>query len=499
MLQVSNKIWLNKLIDVLSIQTNSSNEKLMILYLSKCLEQMDLRYNRDWFIDAAGNLLVIKGKAKTYPCVVAHMDTVHKFVGGFEVYKKYMHYYKTVNKKKITARRCLELHAYDNKNTTAGDFHDSVGVGGDDKCGVFACLYFLKILPAVKIVFFSREEVGCIGSRNVSHSFFEDCRYIIQLDRKNGHDFITNYCSGKTISHRFSSELGGLKKEFSFRSARGSVTDSVKLWDAGVGISCINLSAGYHNSHSSFEYVDVNELFNSINFVNAIIYHLKEMRYESKPKPIVPTKWKSITSTEPTKITFKQCAVCLQWRDEVALYKQKEKLVCFTCLHKIEKRVVSTPTTLTASTTITITPDLRQCHTCRDFVDIQAMYAYEGEYYCYGCYSQITKILNDTLYDCHGCHKAMIKGSTRRWRNGHFWCLDCVERLDLENDINDMPDEPVKEIICSICGYIILTEEKKHYLNGLPTCDNCWNDASDTLTIQTKSFLKDCENDKKNN
>jgi len=46
---------------VLAVQTNSENEKLMVLYLDKELRKLKLPYH----IDAAGNVLVTKGKAKT--------------------------------------------------------------------------------------------------------------------------------------------------------------------------------------------------------------------------------------------------------------------------------------------------------------------------------------------------------------------------------------------------------------------------------------------------
>ena len=463
MLQKTSKIWLNKLIDVLSVQTNSTNEKLMVLYLYKSLEAMDLRYGRDWIIDAAGNILVIKGKADTYPCVVSHMDTVHQFVNGFEVYKKRMHYYKTVKGVKKTVRRALELHACD-------DAEQATGIGGDDKCGVFACLYFLKTLPAVKVAFFSREEIGCRGSRDVNHDFFGDCRYIIQLDRRGGHDFITNLGSGKTISHAFSSELGGLKKEYGFKHANGSVTDATRLWDNGIGISCLNLSSGYHSPHCHNEYVDVEELFNAVNFTEAIIGHLKDVRYLSKPKPYkwTPTKpiagYGGLTATSNTP-DFKQCAGCLKWRDEKVMYMRKKKYYCFSCVSKTKGEVTKDKLLEPVGNAKTASID--------------------------------------TLYDCHGCKEVMIPGSSRRWRNGHFWCLNCVAKLNLDGVVDDdndtLPDPEIETVRCSCCDQVILSKDKRHFLNGLATCDVCWSDDTDTLTKQTKDYVGDQDGKKQDN
>ena len=217
-----NTYWFNKLLDTLVVQTNSENEKLMILYLDKELRKLKLPYT----IDAAGNLLVTKGKASSYSCVTSHLDTVHDFVGDFKIYTD-------LDDKDL-------LFAMDGKRR--------VGIGGDDKCGIFACLYLLEVLPAIKVVFFSREERGCKGSNSINKDFFADCRFLIQLDRKGKRDFIQTYWGDKTISHEFSSEIGVTKKKYKYKNSIGTVTDVMKLWKSGVGISCINLSCGYYRA-----------------------------------------------------------------------------------------------------------------------------------------------------------------------------------------------------------------------------------------------------------
>ena len=205
--------WYDKLIPLLKVQTNSENEKLMVLYLDKELRKLKLPYT----IDAAGNILVTKGKSGLYPCVTSHLDTLHNFVDNFELYTD-------MKKNDI-------LFAMSGKQR--------IGIGGDDKCGIFACLYMLEILPIIKVVFFSGEESGCRGSRKINHRFFADCIYLIQLDRRGKKDFIQTSWGRKTISHEFSSEIGLVKKKHTYKNTTGTVTDVMKLWDNNVGISCI--------------------------------------------------------------------------------------------------------------------------------------------------------------------------------------------------------------------------------------------------------------------
>ena len=213
--------WYKELINLCYVQSHSRNEKYMVLYLDRVLEKLNLPYT----IDNVGNIIVIKGTAKTYPCIVSHMDTVHSFVKDYRI---------CIDESKRS------IFAFNNDKPT--------GIGGDDKCGILSCLYFLNVLPAVKVVFFTQEESGCVGSSKIDKSFFDDCRYIIQLDRRGSKDFIDTKDGQKCISHNLSSEIGSIKKEFKFKSAVGSITDSINLWSDGIGISCMNISSGYYLS-----------------------------------------------------------------------------------------------------------------------------------------------------------------------------------------------------------------------------------------------------------
>ena len=65
---------LKHLKEVLSIPTKTWKEELMIQYLTDYCVKKGLDYS----IDKNGSVYVTKGKTDVYPCVVAHIDTVHE-------------------------------------------------------------------------------------------------------------------------------------------------------------------------------------------------------------------------------------------------------------------------------------------------------------------------------------------------------------------------------------------------------------------------------------
>jgi tripeptide aminopeptidase len=187
--------------------------------------------------DALGNLYVTSGTAKTYPCIASHMDTVHDIHGHG-----------------ITL---LEI----NGNLTGFDAvaMRQTGIGGDDKCGIYAALHCLAHLPACKAAFFVDEEIGCVGSESANLAFFHDCRFVLQADRRGNADFVTDI-SGPLASSRFAAAVAPLLARHGYSPCKGAMSDVMALRDAGVGISVANMSAGYYNPHQACEYVNLADL-----------------------------------------------------------------------------------------------------------------------------------------------------------------------------------------------------------------------------------------------
>ena len=411
--------WFNKLLDLLMVQTNSENEKLMVLYLDKELKNLKLPYQ----IDAAGNILVTKGKAKTYPCVTSHMDTVHNFVDNFKVYTD-------INDKDI-------LFAKNGKKR--------VGIGGDDKCGVFVCLYLLKIIPEIKVVFFSREEVGCKGSTNINKKFFADCRYLIQLDRRGSKDFIQTYWGNKTVSHDFSSEIGLIKKKYKYKNCVGTVTDVMKLWNNKVGVSCVNLSCGYYEPHTKNEYISISDLWHSAKFTKEIINNMKSKKYVSLPPPptIVKTQtnFYNQSSNSPE---YLQCDKCKAWKNKKLLYTHWDRK-----FNKME----------------------RFCYSCHCGNNLEKKKGHN---------SVLTdKEHNDTiLFACFECGLTtdqMLKGHTLKYAgDGNLYCNTCMEILFSSDK---KPNE------CFVCNKVIPKDHKIIERFGVRVCEDCAC-PSDTIILE---------------
>ena len=199
-------------------------------------------------VDENNNILVTKGQAATYPCVVAHTDEVHEErPEGFRVV----------------------VDPDDNDIISGLDAcGECCGIGADDKNGIWVALKMLEELPVLKCAFFTGEEIGCEGSRNVDISFFDDCRYVVQCDRKNGNDFIINVSGLELNTQRFREDCE--LDRFGYRPKYGYSTDVAALKERGLKISVVNLSCGYYNPHEPAEYTRFSELQNALNFARHI-------------------------------------------------------------------------------------------------------------------------------------------------------------------------------------------------------------------------------------
>lgn len=232
------------LFQLYSIHAKSGSEKKMRKFLRK---QAMLRGAQSVETDRYGNVLITKGEADTYPCLAAHMDQVQSFHSrDFEV-----------------------VQIGDDVIGWSRKSHSQQGLGADDKNGLFICLECLEKYNAIKVAFFSGEEIGCVGSSKVSLDFFKDCRFIIEPDRKGGSDLITSMAVGDVCSKEFIEAIG--YKEFGYKEDIGSITDVGELVERGVGISCLNLSCGYYDAHTDHEMCVLSELENCLNFVQHIV------------------------------------------------------------------------------------------------------------------------------------------------------------------------------------------------------------------------------------
>ena len=172
------------------------------------------------------------------------------------------------------------LKAYNDKGKPTG-------IGGDDKCGIFACLELLKELPNVKVAFFVSEETGCHGSRAANEKFFENVGYAIQFDAP-GNRMVSEFLMGTRLFDRqsnFHLLTNKVLNENFIEPNYGShpYTDAYalkKLFD----FSCINIAIGYYDYHTPNEYVVVEDVYNGIETGKKMIQELGYLKYKYIPE-----------------------------------------------------------------------------------------------------------------------------------------------------------------------------------------------------------------------
>ena len=196
--------------------------------------------------DANGNLLVTKGNATEYPCIVAHMDQVQ------DIHSKDF--------------RAIETKDYILGFSLKNKQQD--GLGADDKNGIWVALKCLQKYDAIKCAFFVCEEIGCVGSSAVDLSFFSDCRFVLQCDRRNGNDLITSVW-GDLCSKEFLDDID--YEKYGYKPTHGLITDVATLKERGLAVSALNISCGYYQPHTDQEFTIKSELKNCLNFVCHII------------------------------------------------------------------------------------------------------------------------------------------------------------------------------------------------------------------------------------
>ena len=197
--------------------------------------------------DTVGNLFITKGASRRYPCLVAHLDEVHDNP--------------------------------DRQIIVEGDFisainsnGDGVGVGADDKNGIWIALRLLQKLPVLKVALFVGEEKldgqpGCRGSRGCDLSVFDNCAYLLQCDRKGCSDVVTYYEKGQLSLCDDTFPPAHILAKYGYETCSGGRTDVVALRERGLLKNCCNISCGYYRAHTPDEYTRFSHLKNALQFV----------------------------------------------------------------------------------------------------------------------------------------------------------------------------------------------------------------------------------------
>ena len=262
--------------EVLSVPTKTYQEHLMVDFLVNWLTENNIEH----YLDNKMNIYATKKETSDlpddffFPCVISHTDTVHHL--------------DTINIEEMMLKNSQgelkpSLKAFNDEGLPTG-------IGGDDKCGVFACLTLLKELPYLKAAFFVAEETGCHGSNAADKNFFENVGYGIQFDAPENW-MITEKCFGQLLFDRGT--------EF-FEKVDKVLTEGMN-WDqkqymvhpytdvyalrTKFDFACINFSIGYYDYHTRDEYVVIEDVFNGIEMGRKMI---NELGYKLHYKKSVP-------------------------------------------------------------------------------------------------------------------------------------------------------------------------------------------------------------------
>ena len=234
----------SKLIEVLSIQSESYNQWRTFAYCVREAKRMGAMVQKD----LEGNLYITKGESDVYPCLVAHMDTVHDIGEDLKVFE--------INGALTGFNRCTMTQT---------------GIGGDDKVGIFIALQCLELFDNIKVAFFVNEEVGCVGSYEADVKWFNDCSFVLQCDRKGNKDFIVKAGSVPLSSKSFQDDILNTITSFGYKFGNGMMTDVMALKEIGLSCACANMSCGYYNPHEANEYVVLDDVENCLDMVKQII------------------------------------------------------------------------------------------------------------------------------------------------------------------------------------------------------------------------------------
>ena len=198
-----------------------------------------------------GNFILVQGQASIM--LVAHLDTVHE---------------------QPVRDICLSA----DKNILMSP----QGIGGDDRCGVFALVKIYR-LSKIKpwLLFCCDEEVGGLGAKKFclthqQHQLpkeLDNLKFLIELDRKGKNDAVFYRCANPDFEEYITGK--------GFKTAQGSFSD-ISLIAPELSIAAVNLSSGYHYAHTLHEHINRAELDDTICKVVDIISdvsHLPRFEY----------------------------------------------------------------------------------------------------------------------------------------------------------------------------------------------------------------------------
>jgi len=182
-------------------------------------------FKSDDVVFSKGNYILVPGEAPIM--LLAHLDTVHK-------------------------DRVRSICKTENGNILMSP----EGIGGDDRCGVYA-LVRAHCLAEKKpwLLFTCEEEVGGIGASTFcTHhkkgklpKALGELKLLVEIDRKGEKDAVFYDCANDEFEEYITGK--------GFKTDWGSFSD-ISFVAPELGVAAVNLSSGYYNAHTLHEYIN---------------------------------------------------------------------------------------------------------------------------------------------------------------------------------------------------------------------------------------------------
>jgi len=220
-------------------------EELLELTQKKLFTKISEMYKDHTIIECKNSYILVQGEAPVM--LLAHLDTVHE---------------------KPVKQICT---------TPDGNILMSPqGIGGDDRCGVYALVTIYE-QSTVKpwLLFTCDEEKGGVGANkfckmhkagNLPESI-DSLKMIVEIDRKGKCDAVYYDCENPDFEEYITSK--------GFKTAYGSFSD-ISCIAPEIGVAAVNLSSGYYNAHTLHEYINRRQLNGTIQKVSEIVIDAAE-------------------------------------------------------------------------------------------------------------------------------------------------------------------------------------------------------------------------------
>ena len=142
------------------------------------------------------------------------------------------------------------------------------GIGGDDRCGVYALVHAYE-QSAIKpyLLFTCNEEKGGIGAKAFVKCLdqlpeVKESKLLVEIDRKGSNDAVYYDCDNPDLEEYITSK--------GFGTNYGTFSD-ISVIAPALGVAAVNLSSGYYNAHQLHEYINRAELETTISKVVEIV------------------------------------------------------------------------------------------------------------------------------------------------------------------------------------------------------------------------------------